>query len=176
MTGFRCDRATGRASEAPRSARTVTLHALFFISRLYAGLRRPRGVGQPHRAVAHRQSELLGKIAGVLVAGFGLHTMGILTFPGSTGKRDGPTRVRTGRPHHSFLIGMAFAAGWTPCVGPILGGILAIASVHATLWDGVKLLFSYAVGMGLPFLLMAATLGKSTALLDILKRRHRPSR
>ena len=68
---------------------------------------------------------------------------------------------------------MAFAAGWTPCVGPILGAILAIASVHATLWDGVTLLFAYALGMGLPFLLMAATLGKSTSLLQALKKRHR---
>ena len=116
---------------------------------------------------------LLGKIAGVLVAGFGLHTMGILNIPWLDRQKRWTYKGSTGRPHQSFVIGMAFAAGWTPCVGPILGGILAIASVHATLWDGVTLLFSYAIGMGLPFLLMAATIGKSTALLDTLKRRHR---
>lgn len=116
---------------------------------------------------------LLGKIAGVLVAAFGLHTMGLLHIPWLDRQKSFQYRGATGRPHHSFLIGMAFAAGWTPCVGPILGAILAIASVHATLWDGVTLLFAYALGMGLPFLLMAATLGKSTSLLQALKKRHR---
>ena len=116
---------------------------------------------------------LMAQIAGVLVAGFGLHTMGILRIPGLDMQKKWDYRGESGKPHHSLFIGMAFAAGWTPCVGPILGGILAMASVNATLWDGVKLLLFYAAGMGLPFLLMAATLGKANRLLNALKRRYR---
>lgn len=161
------------ASQGGRPARWVTLHALFFIAGftlIFIAL--GASASLIGRALITNQA-LIGKIAGVLVAGFGLHTMGLLHIPWLDRQKRWTYKGGTGQPHQSFLIGMAFAAGWTPCVGPILGGILAIASVHATLWDGVRLLFAYAVGMGLPFLLMAATIGKSTALLDALKRRHR---
>lgn len=116
---------------------------------------------------------LLAQVAGVLVAGFGLHTLGLLRIPGLDLERRLRYRGPSGKPHHSFLIGVAFAAGWTPCVGPILGAILAMASVSATLWQGVTLLLFYAAGMGLPFLLIAATLGKSERLLASIKRRYR---
>ncbi len=116
---------------------------------------------------------LLGKIAGVLVAGFGLHTLGLLRIPGLDLQRGWTYSGQSGKLHQSFLIGMAFATGWTPCVGPILGGILALASVSATLWQGITLLLSYAVGMGLPFLLIAVTLGRSERILTVIKRRHR---
>jgi len=117
--------------------------------------------------------ELLGKIAGVLVAGFGLHTLGLLRLPGLDTKRGWTYQGPSGRPHQAFLIGMAFATGWTPCVGPILGGILALASVSATVWQGVGLLLAYAAGMGLPFFLIALTLDRSQRLLAAIKRRHR---
>lgn len=116
---------------------------------------------------------LLAQVAGVLVAGFGLHTLGILRIPGLDLERRLRYRGPSGKPHQSFLIGAAFAAGWTPCVGPILGAILAMASVSATLWQGVVLLVAYSAGMGLPFLLIAATLGKSERLLASIKRRYR---
>lgn len=116
---------------------------------------------------------LLGKIAGVLVAGFGLHTLGLLRIPGLDNQRGWTYRGPSGRPHHSFLIGMAFATGWTPCVGPILGAILAMASVSATLWQGVSLLLVYAAGMGLPFLLIALTLDRSQRMLAAIKRNYR---
>ena len=172
MTGISLRPGDG-AVDARRSPRTVTLHVSFFIvgfTLVFIAL--GASASLIGRLLIANQM-LLGKIAGVLVAGFGLHTMGILNIPWLDRQKRWTYKGSTGRPHQSFVIGMAFAAGWTPCVGPILGGILAIASVYATLWDWVTLLFSYAIGMGLPFLLMAATIGKSTALLDTLKRRHR---
>ena len=117
--------------------------------------------------------QLLGKIAGLLVAGFGLYTIGLLHIPGLDMTKRWTYRGPSGRGHHSLLIGMAFATGWTPCVGPILGGILAMASVSATLWSGVLLLLLYSAGMALPFLLLALTLERSKRLLSVLKRRHR---
>lgn len=172
MTGVSL-RPQEKSASVGRSTRFVVLHALFFIAGftlVFVAL--GASASLIGRALITNQA-LLGKIAGVLVAGFGLHTMGLLHIPWLDRQKRWTYKGETGQPHQSFLIGMAFAAGWTPCVGPILGGILAIASVHATLWDGVKLLLVYAAGMGLPFLIMAATLGKSTALLDALKRRHR---
>lgn len=116
---------------------------------------------------------LLAQVAGVLVAAFGLHTLGVLRIPWLEREKRLRYRGPSGRLQHSFLIGIAFAAGWTPCVGPILGAILAMASVSATLWQGVLLLLFYAAGMGLPFVLIAATLDKSQRLLGAIKRNHR---
>lgn len=172
MTGVSVNAGTPGAGVS-RRGRSVMLHALCFIAGftlVFVALGASASlIGR--FLIANQQ--LLGKIAGVLVAAFGLHTMGILHIPWLDRDTRWTYRGGTGSPHHSFLIGMAFAAGWTPCVGPILGGILAMASVHATLVDGVMLLLWYAAGMGLPFLLLAATLGRSTALLDALKRRSR---
>lgn len=117
--------------------------------------------------------QLLSKVAGVVVAGLGLQTLGLLRIPGLEKERRIRYRGETGRPHHSLLIGMAFAAGWTPCVGPILGAILALASVGATLWNGVSLLFFYAAGMAVPFFIMALTIGRSVRLVQAIKRHHR---
>src|SRR5690606_27791303 len=58
----------------------------------------------------------------------------------------------------ALLLGMAFAAGWTPCIGPILGGILTMAGATGTLAHGVGLLAVYALGLGVPFLLAALVL------------------
>lgn len=116
---------------------------------------------------------LIGKVAGVLVAGFGLHTLGLLHIPFLNKERKITYKGPTGKPHNSMLIGMAFAAGWTPCVGPILGGILAIASIQSSVWSGIGLLFTYAIGMGLPFLILALTLERSSGISNILKKRHR---
>lgn len=165
----------GPASEGDRraSSKSVIMHALFFVAGFTLIFIALGASASLIGRLLITNQQLLGKIAGVLVAGFGLHTMGALHIPWLDRQKRWTYQGSTGRPHHSFLIGMAFAAGWTPCVGPILGGILALASVHATLTHGITLLLVYALGMGVPFLLMAATLGRSTALLDALKRRHR---
>ena len=70
----------------------------------------------------------------------------------------------------SFLVGTAFAAGWTPCVGPVLGGILAYASTTESMQEGIVLLTSYSVGLGLPFFLTA--FGVDSFLTHFKKMRH----
>lgn len=96
---------------------------------------------------------LLGKIAGILIIIFGLHTMGVfkLRFL-EVEKRVHTTRKPAGL-IGAFLVGLAFAFGWTPCIGPILGTILAIAASKDTIADGVWLLAIYSAGLGIPFLL-----------------------
>lgn len=100
---------------------------------------------------------LLRHVAGVLIVLFGLHTAGLLRLSWLYRERrahvDPTTGVGLGR---SAALGLAFAAGWSPCIGPMLGSILLLASNTATLGQGVLLLVAYSVGLGLPFLLAAA--------------------
>lgn len=95
---------------------------------------------------------------GVLVVGFGLVMLGLVRLP--TLYRDARIRYRgdSSTPVGAVLLGVAFAAGWTPCIGPVLGGILTLAGASGTLSLGVLLLGSYALGLAVPFLLSALML------------------
>jgi cytochrome c-type biogenesis protein len=99
--------------------------------------------------------DFIRKIGGLLIIVFGLYLLGALNLQFLASER----RVHfTSRPAGylgSFLIGIAFAAGWTPCVGPVLGTILLYASTTNSLLTGVGLLAAYSLGLGLPLLLTA---------------------
>lgn len=103
---------------------------------------------------------LLSKIAGVILIVFGLHTMGVfrLAFL-ETEKRVHAQRKPAG-PLGAMLVGVAFAFGWTPCIGPILGGILAIAGSRNSVNEGVTLLAVYSLGLGIPFLLTSLAINQ----------------
>jgi len=100
---------------------------------------------------------LLRHVAGILIVLFGLHTAGLLRISWLYRERrahvDPTVGVGLGR---SAALGLAFAAGWSPCIGPMLGSILLLAGNVATLGQGVLLLVVYSAGLGLPFLLAAA--------------------
>ncbi|MFN3892712.1 MAG: cytochrome c biogenesis CcdA family protein [Beijerinckiaceae bacterium] len=94
--------------------------------------------------------------AGVLLMVFGVHIAGWLHIPFLMRERraHGPARVRS--LGASYAVGLAFAFGWTPCVGPVLASILILSGVQDSVWRGAALLSAYAAGMGLPFVLAAA--------------------
>jgi cytochrome c-type biogenesis protein len=73
----------------------------------------------------------------------------------------------------SFLMGIFFSAGWTPCIGPTLGAILALGYNTATIGQGASLLAAYSLGLGIPFLLFALALDRASGLLHVLKRHIR---
>lgn len=118
-------------------------------------------------------------VGGGLVVVFGLSFLGLLRFPWlqqilqrEVSLRNTPLgRIDTEKtgPVTSFIIGLVFGAGWTPCVGPILGAILLQASGADTVLRGGILLAIYALGMGLPFLVMAAAVERAGAVLGWLK-------
>jgi cytochrome c-type biogenesis protein len=113
---------------------------------------------------------LLGKIAGVLIIIFGLHTMGVFRLGFlETEKRIHATRKPAGFVG-AFVIGIAFAFGWTPCIGPILGGILAIAGSRDSIGEGVRLLAIYSLGLGIPFLLTALAVDRFFAATARIRR------
>ena len=95
------------------------------------------------------------RISGILIILFGLNMMGVLNlkFLGMEKRVKSPKKVTSW--FSSILMGMAFAAGWTPCFGPVLASILVFAGTSATVSKGVLLLFIYSVGMAVPFVLTA---------------------
>jgi cytochrome c-type biogenesis protein len=99
--------------------------------------------------------EYIRKIGGVLIVIFGLYLLGVLNLGFLTTEKRFHFRHRPAGYAGSFLIGVAFAAGWTPCVGPVLGTILLYASTSDALANGVALLTAYSLGLGLPLFLTA---------------------
>jgi cytochrome c-type biogenesis protein len=96
--------------------------------------------------------------AGLVITAFGLHFLGILRIPVFyRGVRFHPEMHRATYVA-AYLIGLAFAFGWTPCVGPILATVLALAANEASLGAGVTLLFVYSLGLGVPFILAAVAI------------------
>lgn len=101
--------------------------------------------------------QMLGKVAGIIIFIFGLHYTGIIRIPFLMMDAHLNTEgVKATRGFGALLLGSAFAFGWTPCVGPILGAILAMAGAQHNVMHGVALLGIYSLGLGIPFLLAAA--------------------
>jgi cytochrome c-type biogenesis protein len=115
---------------------------------------------------------LLGKIAGVVIILFGLHMMGILKI----GLLYSEKRMQTsGKPAGFFgamLVGVAFAFGWTPCIGPILSAILVVASTQETVGQGVQLLAVYSACLGVPFIATSLAINKFLAASARIRKHY----
>ena len=94
-------------------------------------------------------------IGGVLVMTFGLFMTGLLKLPWLQRDLRFRGQIKGARPVGAYLIGLAFAFGWTPCIGPVLGVILTLSAVTATVSSGVALLGVYSLGLGIPFVATA---------------------
>jgi cytochrome c-type biogenesis protein len=100
--------------------------------------------------------DTLAKVAGVVLILFGLHFAGILRIGFLNYEKRMQVQSRPVSPAGAYVVGLAFAFGWTPCVGPVLAGVLTIAAAQDSVVEGALLLFAYALGIGIPFLLAAA--------------------
>jgi cytochrome c-type biogenesis protein len=96
---------------------------------------------------------LLARIAGVVIILFGLHLTGIFQIKALLADTRLHTLKGGSSPWGAFVIGFAFAFGWTPCVGPILAVVLGFAATQDTVWKGIVLLAIYSAGLAVPFLL-----------------------
>ncbi len=113
---------------------------------------------------------LLGRLAGGILIVFGIHLTGLVRIPFLMQE----ARVQFNSPElglpRSYLTGMAFSAGWTPCVGPMLSFILSLATQTQTAFEGTALLLFYSAGLGVPFLFTAYALDAATRRLKALNR------
>jgi cytochrome c-type biogenesis protein len=99
--------------------------------------------------------DILAKIAGAVIILFGLHTTGLLKIPFLYREARFNTGENASGLVGAYVLGLAFAFGWTPCIGPILATILTVAASRDDLGYGISLLATYALGLGIPFLLAA---------------------
>jgi cytochrome c-type biogenesis protein len=113
--------------------------------------------------------DLIARIGGVVIIILGLNMMGVFRIPALA--MDKRFHLQGGSHSYwlSFVVGIGFAAGWSPCIGPILSGILVLAS-QEQLAQATFLLFVYAMGLAIPFLVTAAAVTQSLNLLNKIKR------
>lgn len=112
-------------------------------------------------------------VGGVLVILFGLAMMGLLRFGWFQRDLRVHTDLRGGHPAAAYVLGLAFAFGWTPCIGPVLGAILTVSASTATAANGIALLGLYSLGLGVPFLLSALFADQALARLRSARRAGR---
>jgi cytochrome c-type biogenesis protein len=150
---------TGMSLPEVRGRRRVALgHALLFVlgfSLVFVLL--GASATALGRALNYYQ-QWLQRIGGILIIGFGFVCLGVIRV----GFLDQERRLRMEHKPVGYLgsalVGMAFAAGWTPCIGPVLGGILGLAATSSDLTRGTLLLTAYSAGLAVPFLLAAVAL------------------
>ncbi len=124
-------------------------------------------------AVVTAHFNTLSILAGVLILVMGLHFLGWLRIPLLYREARFQTQRKPASALGAYLVGLAFAFGWTPCVGPVLATVLMVAGAEATAWRGALLLAGYALGIGVPFILAAVFAGPFLNLLSRF-RRHMP--
>ena len=156
-------------ADSPKARRVAFHHSLAFVfgfTVVFVGLWASIGL------VGYFLRDYLGilrQVGGAIIIVMGLHVAGLIRISalyrqvsvptgrliGKSATGDGTVTVLAPSYGRSTLIGMAFAAGWTPCVGPILGGIIGLASLNSSVGQGMVLLVAYAMGLGIPFILVA---------------------
>jgi cytochrome c-type biogenesis protein len=114
--------------------------------------------------------EPLGIAAGVVIILFGLHFLGILRIPLLYREARFDATAESASLIGAYVMGLAFAFGWTPCIGPILATVLTLAANESSMWSGVRLLFVYSLGLGIPFILAAIAIRPFLGFMKRFKR------
>ena len=117
-----------------------------------------------------QNQEWFGRIAGVVIIAFGLHFIGIIKIPFLYREARLDAGDQGGSAFGAYILGLAFAFGWTPCIGPILGTILSLAAQEGSFARGSILMGLYAIGLGLPFILAAIFINRAINIMNKFKR------
>ena len=157
ITGFSFEELTREENQGKRR-KTVLLHSFLFVlgfSSLFTAL----GASATYLGqflASHRDTIRIA--GGILIILFGLFISGIFSFAFLQREKKFHLQNKPLGFLGSYFVGLTFAAGWTPCVGPILSSILLFASTQQDIWSGLFLLLAYSLGMGLPFLICSVAL------------------
>lgn len=163
---------------APRIRRRVLLNGLLYVlgfSIVWIALGSLLGLGG---VLFAQYRPFIARLGGIIVMLFGLSMLGVFRLPWLRsltrgGQLPGLHALQPGHPASSLLFGSAFALGWTPCVGPVLGAILTLAAAKATVLQGALLLAVFSAGLAVPFLLIAAGIGSAPHMVARLAPRLR---
>lgn len=160
----------GELTDEAAARRRATVTALFFVLGLSTVFLFLGFTASAFGAFFLTNQTLFAQISGVVVIVFGLHFIGVFRIP----FLDREARIDAGDAGGSafgaYVLGLAFAFGWTPCIGPQLGAILSLAAGEASIARGTVLLGVYALGLGIPFLLAAMFLNRAMGVMNRLKR------
>jgi cytochrome c-type biogenesis protein len=150
--------------------RRVVIGSLFFVAgftTVFVGL--GAGASVLGQAIATYKSQL-SMAAGLVIILFGLHFLGLVRIPLLYTEARYHSDMKQQSFFGAYLIGLAFAFGWTPCVGPILATVLTVAANEGTASAGVKLLLAYSLGLGVPFVLAAVAIRPFLSFMQRFKR------
>ncbi|MDX1623159.1 MAG: cytochrome c biogenesis protein CcdA [Gemmatimonadota bacterium] len=175
VTGLTFDELAEPGPEARARVRRLTVvHSLLFIlgfMLVFMALgASASAIGQFMRA----NQVWIRRVAGVVIVLFGLHIAGVLQFDFLLRERRVQLQERPAGMFGSVVVGFAFGAGWTPCIGPILGAILTMAGTSAQLEQGVAMLAVYGLGLGVPFFLAAVGFNTFLTAFDRIRGWMRP--
>ena len=171
--GYIAGTTIGPDEEMTGKRAAALVHALFFVlgfGLLFTALGASMGL---FGAALTRHTVLLQRVGGIILVVLGLHALHLITIPGLNRGFNIDASGLLAKPAghlRSALIGGVFAIGWTPCVGVILSGILALAATSSTALQGAGLLAAYSLGLGVPFILSALALGRARGVLRRLNR------
>ena len=153
-----------------RMLRTVMLHSITFVLGFSVVFIALGAVATEVGQIVNEYHSLLSKIAGIVVIIFGLHLTGLLKIKALYSDKRLHDVKGGASAMGSFMVGFAFAFGWTPCIGPILATILVLAGAQQTVWKGVILLAVYSLGLAVPFLLTSLGVDRFLAFYGRFRR------
>lgn len=160
----------GEMTGTGTARRRVIVPALFFVMGLSTVFLILGFTASAFGAFVLQNQDLLAKASGVVVIVFGLHFLGVFRIPILDREARLDAGDKGGSAFGAYVLGLAFAFGWTPCIGPQLGAILSLAAQEGSTERGTLLLGVYALGLGLPFFLAAIFVERSIVLMTRLKR------
>lgn len=170
VTGLTLDELRADGADARAARRRAALLAALFVlgfSTVFVAL----GAGASAAGRLLRDAlPALQVVGGVVVVLFGAHLLGVLRVPALLRERRLTLARRPAGAAGAFVVGVAFGAGWTPCIGPVLGTVLLLASMEPTMARGVGLLAVFALGLGVPFWLSAVALNAYLAGAGAVRR------
>ena len=170
LGGTTISQATADEGIDERVWRRVVLGSIFFVlgfTTVFVGLGAGASVfGQ----LIHEYKEPLSQAAGVVIIIFGLHFLGLLRIPLLYQEARYQAPVQGASFAGAYVIGLAFAFGWTPCIGPVLATVLTLAANEDSLARGVQLLFVYSLGLGIPFVLAAVAIRPFLSFFQSFRR------
>jgi cytochrome c-type biogenesis protein len=158
LGGMTIEQMTAERGLEPRAWRRVVMAALCFVigfTTVFVGL--GAGASVFGQFIQTYKAEL-AMVAGAIIILFGLHFLGLLRIPFLYREARYHARMEGATLVGAYIMGLAFAFGWTPCIGPILATVLALAANEASMGSGVRLLFVYSLGLGIPFVLAAVAI------------------